>query len=71
MKKIIEYALTIIVAATMAIGFYVATIRTETEVHVIPTVHNALIETIYYKTDVFGHKTMIDFKIEKLNPYSD
>lgn len=71
MKKIIEYVLTIVISASIAFGIYFATIRSETEVHVIPTVHNALIETVYYKTDIFGHRTVVDFKVEKLNPYSD
>lgn len=70
MKKVIEWALTVVVAIGIVSALYFATIRTEKQVYVYPTQCNALIETIYYKTDIFGNKTVIDFDIKKLNPDS-
>ena len=70
MKKVMEYVVTAVVAACIVLALYFATIRTEKQVYVSPTPCNALIETIYYRTDIFGNKTVIDFDIEKLFPDS-
>lgn len=61
--------LAVITALAIVVGVHFATLRTEIKTNITRTPCNAIITTYYYKTDIFGYTELIDFKVEKLNPY--